>query len=240
MDDELNTINAHMTQIPATIINLLNLPIPSTIPSQIKEISNQKVKRIVLVLLDNFGLFEIVVHKPEFIINNLESIILLDTKQPYTVPVLQQIIHGDLKNNNFNLMKYINDQNRSAMIIGKEKDFNNVSETSEVFDSSGDMTTWIQGSKILNTKDLVWLNFQDFETLYQRSVMFKKAPPENLIQRLIHRTDKWLLGMFKRTRENTLFMILGNHGRKEIPMDLTGKYAQWRKASLPIAIIFRK
>jgi hypothetical protein len=240
MAEELNTINANMVQIPATILNIFNLDIPDGIPGPITEISNSNIERLVLVLLDNFGLFEIVAYKPEFIINNLESIVLLETPKPYAIPVLQQIVHGDLNNDDFNLLNFINNKDKSSIIIGKGSDIGDFAGSSEIFDSSGDMTTWVQGSKILNRKDLVWLNFQDFETLYQRSMMYKKAPPENLIQRLIHRTDKWLLGMYKRVMENTLFMVLGNHGRTEIPMNLTGKYAEWRKASLPIAIICRK
>ncbi|MBD3229055.1 MAG: hypothetical protein GF329_12780 [Candidatus Lokiarchaeota archaeon] len=240
MAEELNTINANMTQIPASILNIFNLPIPDSIPEPISEIPNTGIKRVVMVLLDNFGLFEIVAYKPEFIINTLESIVLLETADPYAIPVLHQIIHGDLKNENFNLLSFLNSQNKSSVIIGKGEDIKQFSGKSKLIESGGDMTTWIQGSKILNKEDLVWLNFQDFENLYKRSMMYKKAPPENLIKRLIHRTDKWLLGMYKRTRKDTLFIVLGNHGRTEIPMNLEGKYAEWRKASLPIAIISKK
>ncbi|MHA1253170.1 MAG: hypothetical protein ACTSRP_24515 [Candidatus Helarchaeota archaeon] len=229
-----------MTQIPATVLHLLGEAVPETIPSPIGEISNIGIERVVFVILDNFGLFEIVVHQPEFMINNLESIILLETENPYAMAVMQQIVYGDLERRDFNLFEYLRSRNKSAVMIGREDDIKLFAGGTENIKSSGDMTTWIQASKILNKRDLIWLNFQDFEALYQRSIMFKREPPENLIQRLIHRTDKWLLGMFKQSRNNTVFIILGNHGRKKIDMNLTGKYAEWRKASLPIAIICRK
>ena len=240
MDEDLHTINAQMTQIPSTILYIFNLPIPEGLPSPVLEIQNNKVERVVLIVLDNFGLFEIVVHKPEFIINNLESLLLLETANPHTIPVLHQIVYGDLEKEEFNLLKYLNLHNKSTIVIGNGNEVKTFTEGTEMINSSGDMTTWIQGSKILNKRDLIWLNFQDFESLYQRSIIYKKSPPENLIQRLIYRTDKWLLGMFKQLRENSLFIILGNHGKKTIEMNLTGKYAEWRKASLPIAIICRK
>ncbi|MHA1269750.1 MAG: hypothetical protein ACTSPY_08170 [Candidatus Helarchaeota archaeon] len=240
MGVELNTINARMTQVPGTILKILNLPVPGNIPEPIKEVSGDGVERIVLIILENFGLFEIVVYKPEFIINNLESIVLLDTENPYTVSVLYQIVYGDLGNSGFNLLEYLREKNKSSVVIGKGEDIKGLGTNFEKIESSGDMTTWIQGSKILNRRDLIWLNFQDFEILYQRSLLFKREPPENLIKRLIHRTDKWLLGMFKQARERSMFIIIGNHGKKEINMNLSGKYAEWRKASLPVGIICRK
>ncbi|NVM56178.1 MAG: hypothetical protein HWN66_20950 [Candidatus Helarchaeota archaeon] len=71
-------------------------------------------------------------------------------------------------------------------------------------------------------------------------MQFKRAPPENLISRLILRTSKWLTGMFKQLRKNSVMFILGTHGRTKIEMSYTGKFAEWRKASLPIGVLMAK
>jgi hypothetical protein len=71
-------------------------------------------------------------------------------------------------------------------------------------------------------------------------MQFQKTPPEDLISKLILRTSKWLTGMFKQLKKNSVMFILGTHGRTQIETSYTGKIAEWRKASLPIGVLMTK
>ena len=239
-DDELPTFTGTMEQIPATIINLFGMTPTNNIPSPIKGFSIEPVQQIVLVILDNFGLFEITVYKPEFVIRESQYLLLLETSKPYTLDILHAIIHGNSSSRDFHLMAFLKQRGKTCTMIGQETDLHAFSGTADKIPTSGDMTTWIQGSKLLNRIDFLSLHFLDFENLYKRSIQFKRTPPEDLVSRLILRTSKWLTGMFKQLRKNSVMFILGTHGRTKIEMDYIGKFAEWRKASLPIGVLMAK
>jgi hypothetical protein len=237
MSEDLPTINVPMTALPATILNVLGLPIPEGLTPPIP-MQTPNVRRIVFVMIDNFGLFEIVAHKPQFVIQQSKALIMLETEQPYTDEVLTQIVNGGMDGSQFNLFNYLNQNQKTTMMIGKKEDLVRFGGNSQIVVSAGDMTTWINASKYLNRIDFLWLHFLDFEELYKKSVMYKRQPPENLVEKLIHRTDKWMLGMYKQSAAETLLIIAGDHGRTHIDMyDENSKYGQWRKASLPIAVL---
>ncbi|MHA1380310.1 MAG: hypothetical protein ACTSRG_18245 [Candidatus Helarchaeota archaeon] len=240
MTEDLPTINSSLTSLPTTIINLMGIPIPSGL-SQPIQMKTPPIERIILIMIDNFGLFEIVVHKPEFVISQSKALILLETTNPRADDVLHQLIHGNLENQNFNLLNYLNQNSKSTLMIGRAEDLVKYAGNSKVIPTKMDTNTWVSASKYLNRVDFEYIHFLDFENLYQNP-MYKRGPPENLIKRLIHRTDKWMLGMYKQAAPNTLIMIVGNHGRKEIEMtyDPNSKLAQWRKASTPIAVLCMK
>lgn len=239
-DDELPTFTGMPEQIPATIIKFYGLKPPNTIPGPIEGPILNPIERVILVLLDNFGLFEITMYKPEFVIRESQYLLLLETGNPYTLDILHSFIYGSLSSKEFHLIKYLQDQGKVGTMIGQENDLEVFSGPAEKVATSGDMTTFVQGSKLLNRVDFLSLHFLDFENLYKRSMQFKRAPPENLISRLILRTSKWLTGMFKQLRKNSVMFILGTHGRTKIEMSYTGKFAEWRKASLPIGVIMTK
>ncbi len=239
-EDELPTFTGTTEQIPATILNLLGLTPPNNIPSSIEGISTNQIERVVFVILDNFGLFEITVYKPEFVIRESQYLLLLETISPYTVDILHSVIHGNSSSKDFHLMDFLMENNKSATMIGQENDLQAFAGQAEKVATSGDMTTWVQGSKLLNRTDFLSLHFLDFENLYKRSIQFKRTPPENLISRLILRTSKWLTGMFKQLRKNSVMFILGTHGRTKIELSYSGKFAEWRKASLPIGVLMAK
>jgi len=240
LSDDLPTINAPLISLPATILNLMGLAIPNDLP-QPTQMKTPPIERIVLIMIDNFGLFEIVVHKPEFVISQSKALILLETQYPYANDVLHQILHGDLEKKEFNLLEYLNQNSKSTLMIGREEDLITFAGTTKVLPTNMDTNTWVAGSKWLNRIDFQWIHFLDFENLY-KNPMYKRGAPENLIKKLIHRTDKWMLGMYKQAAPNTLIIIVGNHGRTEIAMtyDQNSKYAQWRKASTPVAILCMK
>ena len=93
---ELPNFKCYLSQLPATFMSILGAQptgqIPEAVPELIKRYSG--VERIIINLIDNFGLFEITYYKPEFIISNSDALVLLSTKNPYTLGVLHQIMYG--------------------------------------------------------------------------------------------------------------------------------------------------
>ena len=109
---ELQTLKCYLNQLPATIIKLLGIEPPSnTIPEPVQSIVDmyQGIERIAVNAIDNFGLFELTYHKPQFMITNSQAMLLLSTKNPYTLGVLHQIMYGgfDFEPNGFHLLKYL-------------------------------------------------------------------------------------------------------------------------------------
>ena len=99
---ELQTLKCYLNQLPATLLKLFNVDPPSgIIPDAIQPIVDlyQDIERISINLLDNFGLFEISYLKPHFMITNAEVMLLLSTKNPYTLGVLHQILYGGFEKN---------------------------------------------------------------------------------------------------------------------------------------------
>lgn len=237
--DDLPTITAPMTALPATLLNIFNLAKPAELPEPI-QMRMPSVQRVIIVMIDNFGLLEVVAHKPSFVIQASKALIMLETTDPYAHAVLQQVVHGDMQSRSFNLFHYLNQNQKTSLMIGRKDDLDEFSGGTKSIVSTQDTTTWVQASKVLNRIDFLWLNFLDFEKLYANP-LYRKQPPENLVQKLIHRTDKWMLGMYKQAAPGSLLIITGDHGRTHVDMyDENTKYGQWRKASLPIAVLCLK
>ncbi len=242
---ELNTITCYLNQLPATLLNLLGINPPSgTIPPPVDEIIEiyQGVDRITLNLIDNFGLFEITYHKPQFMITHSDSMALLSTKNPYTLGVFHQIMFGgfDMEPNGFHLLRYINDNGKKSCFVARQKDLGRYDGGTNSVAKETDMATWVESAKVINNYDLSWMHYLDFENLHKQQQRLKRQTPEDLIEKLINRTDKWILSNYKQLRDNSLMIILGDHGRSKLDLEYSGKIAQWREASVPIAIFIKK
>ncbi len=242
---ELQTIKAYLNQLPATLLKLLNIEPPQgIIPEPVQQILDlyQGIERISINLIDNFGLFEITYLKPQFMITNSEVMLLLSTKNPYTLGVLHQIIFGgfNVEPNGFHLLKNINNAGKTSCFIGRKKDLDRYDGGTKSIPKDTDMSTWVESAKAINTHDLSWMHYLDFENLHKQQQRLKQRTPEDLIEKLINRTDKWILGNYKQLRTNSLMIIIGDHGRVKMDMAYSGKIAQWREASVPIAILMRK
>ncbi|MBE0527399.1 MAG: alkaline phosphatase family protein [Candidatus Thorarchaeota archaeon] len=101
-----------------------------------------------------------------------------------------------------------------------------------------DMATYIESTKHIFKSDLLYLHFLDFESLYAQ--YGHRTPPKTLLEKIVRRTDNWIKVLLRQARKDTLFIIIGNHGRHPVPLDYDGKLAEWRKANAPIAIMFQK
>ena len=241
---ELQTLKCYMAQLPATILQLLEISPPHNISEPVQPILDlyKGVDRISLNMIDNFGLFEITYHKPHFMITNSEVMLLLSTKNPYTLGVFHQILFGgfDFEPNGFHLLRYLNESGKKSCFIARKKDLDRYDGGTLSIPKETDMATWVESAKAINKYDLSWMHYLDFENLHKQQQRLKQRTPENLIEKLINRTDKWILSNYKQLRKNSLMIILGDHGRSKLDLEYSGKIGQWREASVPIAIFIRK
>ena len=241
---ELQTLKCYLTQLPATITRLLGLNSPTTIDEPVQSIIEQYqgIERICINMIDNFGLFEITYLKPEFMITNSEVMLLLSTKNPYTLGVFHQLLFAgfEFEPNGFHLLKYLNENGKKSCFVARKKDLDRYDGGTPSVPKDTDMSTWVESAKIINTHDLSWMHYLDFENLHKQQTRLKQRTPEVLIEKLINRTDKWILSNYKQLRKNSLMIILGDHGRSKLNLEYAGKIAQWREASVPIAIFIRK
>jgi len=242
---ELKTVKCYLNQLPATIIKLLGLDPPlNTISKPIQDIIDtyQGVERISINMIDNFGLFEITYHKPAFMITNSELMLLLSTKNPYTLGVFHQLMFGsfEVEPNGFHLLRYLNNNGKKSCLVARKKDLDRYAGGTFSISKETDMATWVESAKAINIYDLSWMHYLDFENLHIQQQKLKQRTPEDLIQKLILRTDKWILSNYKQLRKKSLMIILGDHGRSKLNFEYSGKIAQWREASVPIAIFISK
>ena len=241
---ELQTLKCYMTQLPATLISLLGVQPPSDIPDKVQPIIDmyEGIERISINMIDNFGLFEITFFKPSFMITNSEVMLLLSTKNPYTLGVFHQLMFGgfEIEPNGFHLLRSLNDGGKKSCFIARKKDLERYDGGTLSISKDSDMATWVESAKAINKYDLSFMHYLDFENLHKQQQKLKQRTPEDLIKKLILRTDKWILSNFKQLRKNSLMIILGDHGRSRLNLEYSGKIAQWREASVPIAIFMRK
>ena len=239
---ELPTFEGLLPSMPATIMTFLGAgsEIPNFIPPAMSPIVEKfgEVKRIIFVIIDNLGLFEITYYKPQFLIEKADALTLLSTKNPYTLGVFHQLMYGgfDYEPNGFHLLRALNMAGKKTAFVGREKDVTRYNGGTTSISKDTDMATWIEAAKVINRHEMSIIHFLDFESLYRR----KRAAPEELIEKLIKRTDKWLISMYKQLRSGSLMIILGNHGRYRLDLNYQGKIAQWRMASVPVAVMTYK
>ena len=175
-------------------------------------------------------------------ITNSEVMLLLSTKNPYTLGVFHQLMFGgfEIEPNGFHLLRSLNDGGKKSCFIARKKDLERYDGGILSISKDSDMATWVESAKAINKYDLSFMHYLDFENLHKQQQKLKQRTPEDLIKKLILRTDKWILSNFKQLRKNSLMIILGDHGRSRLNLEYSGKIAQWREASVPIAIFMRK
>ncbi|MEM2133747.1 MAG: hypothetical protein Q6366_012710 [Candidatus Freyarchaeota archaeon] len=234
---DISAFQGRMNQVPATLLNLLGIQPPSRIPPKIEGIPNiLRSNHLIFAIFDNFGLLECTYYQPKFLIGKSEAILMLETENPYTPHVLKEVIHGN-PDADFNLLTFMAEHGRKVTMIARPEDLEGVKGV-ETRPSDSDNRTYIETVKILNRTDFLWIHFIDFETLYKQ---YSFRPPKEITQKLISRTDKWLKVLHKQATPGTLLAVLGTHGREQAPeIEYEGKYADWKRASLPICILIKK
>ena len=94
---EFENFKCYLNQLPATLLKLLGVAPPTDVIAEpVDQIVSkyEGIDRIVINMVDNFGLFEVTYMKPKFMITNSEIMALLSTKNPYTLSMLHQIMYG--------------------------------------------------------------------------------------------------------------------------------------------------
>ncbi|MHA2088404.1 MAG: hypothetical protein ACW972_09020, partial [Promethearchaeota archaeon] len=182
---ELQTLKCYLNQLPATLLKLLNVEPPSgVIPGGVQQILDlyQGIERISINLIDNFGLFEISYLKPHFMITNSEVMLLLSTRNPYTLGVLHQLVYGGFEKepNGFHLLRYLNDNEKTSCFIGRKKDIARYDGGTKSIPKDSDMSTWVQSAQVINTHDFSWMHYLDFENLHKKQQQLKQRTPEDL------------------------------------------------------------
>lgn len=234
----LPQVETSVNEFPSTILSLLGLPLPVELPPPNAElIAKFNPKAIVLILIDNFGLFESVVYKPETLIKYMEALALLHTDDPYAVPLIKKLLWGPMES--FHLLNNLMSAGKIAKVVIPEEDIHLFRfDPVYTIPVRGDMKVYVEATKQIARSELLLLHFLDFESLYAQ--YGHRTPPKTLLEKIVRRTDNWIKVLLRQAREDTLFVIIGNHGRHPIPLDYDGKLAEWRKANAPIAIMFQK
>ncbi|MFW9787060.1 MAG: hypothetical protein ACFFE2_11385 [Candidatus Thorarchaeota archaeon] len=225
-------------EFPATVLALLGIEVPEGLFPPNKELLEKfNPSSVVIIMIDNFGLFEAVVYKPEALIKNMEALALLDTNDPYALPLIRRLLKGHRPD--FHLLKHAKNFGKTTKVICREEDMAHCEfDPAYTIRPRDDMATYIEATKHIFKSELLYLHFLDFESLYAQ--YGHRTPPETLLEKIVRRTDNWIKVLLRQARVGTLFIVVGNHGRHPIPLDYEGKLAEWRKANAPIAIMFQK
>ena len=231
-------IRTSAAEFPSTVLKLLGMEIPEGMPPPNSElISKFQPSAIVIIMIDNFGLFEAVVYKPEALIKNMEALALIETADPYAIPLISSIMRGPTQY--FHLIEHSRSFGKSIQVICREDDMYTFAfDPAYTVNKRDDMQTYVESTKHIARSELLFLHFLDFESLYAQ--YGHRTPPKTLLEKIVRRTDNWVKVLLKQARIDTLFIIIGNHGRHPVPLDYEGKLAEWRKANAPIAIMFQK
>lgn len=233
-----DSIPGRMENIPATILRLFGHVPPDTIPPAVPLGKPYQGSQVVCCVLDNFGLFEIVTYKPEFLVVLFDTLLMLDTAEPWSNSVFKEIMTGSLTNQEFNLFSYLEQIDKQTCAIGREPLMAQITGIRSIFPVKDDMEGYIQAIKCLNRHDFLFLTFSDFDELHQQ---FKdRLPPTNLVQKVLTRTSNWLKIFHKNAKEDTIFLILGNHGAGEVDFGYSGEELKKKHASCPVGILARK
>ena len=139
----------------------------------------------------------------------------------------------------FHLINYVRDHGKVTKVICREQDMTDFGfDANYSVNPRDDMATYIESTKHIFKSELLYLHFLDFESLYVQ--YGHRTPPKTLLEKIVRRTDNWIKVLLRQARDDTLFIVIGNHGRHPIPLDYEGKLGEWRKANAPIAIMFQK
>ncbi|MHA1652634.1 MAG: hypothetical protein ACTSVT_01455 [Candidatus Thorarchaeota archaeon] len=230
-------VRAQAKELPATILTLMGIDVPDRLPpANLELVQRFNPRSVVIIMIDNFGLFEAVVYKPEALIKYMEVLALLETDDPYAIPLINSLLRGPAA---FHLIDYVKNYGKFVRVVCRDDD-------REVFGfdqgytvtTRDDMATYIESTRHIFKSELLFVHFLDFESLYAQ--YGHRTPPETLLEKIVRRTDNWIKVLLRQARVGTLFIVVGNHGRHPIPLNYEGKLAEWRKANAPIAIMFQK
>ena len=234
----MNAYDIAVDQIRAIVLKLLGLSRPFYVPS-IDELNlpDSKFDQVILVIIDNFSLFEVISYQPRWMIKNLDNLLLIKTESKadsLTEPMLASMFYNK-ESLTFNLLSALKSNAKHAKVIAREEDIPKITkETSLVLTEKSDVNIYVKGLKSINRNDFLVMHFSDFDEMYEK---YSMNPPADIAQKIMKRTDKWLSLFWQQSIEGTALIVVGNDGRKPIDMNLEGHAVAWKKANLPIGFI---
>jgi hypothetical protein len=225
-------------QIPSIILKLLGVERPFCLPSIADlNLPQKTIDQVILVIIDNFSLYEVISYQPMFMIKNLDYLLLIETEtkaKSLSGPILESAFFSK-ESLTFNLLSALNDNNKQVKALAREEDAPKItSDFNLVQTESSDVDIYVKGLKLVNRNDLLVLHFSDFDDMYAR---YSMNPPEEIASKVMRRTDKWLSLFWQQAIDGTALIVIGNDGKKPLEMNLEGRAAEWKRANLPIGFI---
>ncbi|HUT80173.1 MAG TPA: hypothetical protein VMZ29_03145 [Candidatus Bathyarchaeia archaeon] len=234
----LITYSIKASQIPSIILKLLKLSRPFYLPA-VDEIilQNDPIDQVILVIIDNFSLFEIITYQPTWMIQNLDNLLLIETEsklKSLSAPMMESTFFSK-ESLTFNLLTTLTSNGKTVKVIAREEDIPKISPNDSFMQiAKTDVDIYVQSLKALNRNDLLVLHFADFDEMYAR---YSMNPPEDIASKIMRRTDKWLNLFSQQSIKGTALIVIGNDGKKPIEIGLEGRAAEWKRANLPVGFI---
>ncbi|NHJ48386.1 MAG: hypothetical protein FK733_11435 [Asgard group archaeon] len=234
----LTTFNITAAQLPSIVLKLLGLAKLPYLPSVDDiEIPTETIDQVLIIIIDNFSLFEIIAYQPTWMIKNLENLLLIETEdksQSLTGPMLESIFFSKASMT-FNLLSSLHSNGKDIRVIAREEDLPKITKDPNLVQAAKtDIDIYVNSVKAINRCDVLVVHFSDFDDMYER---YSMNPPEDIASKIMRRTDNWLNLYWKQAISGTAMLVIGNDGRKPIEMALSGKAATWKRANLPIGFI---
>ncbi|TFG01734.1 MAG: hypothetical protein EU542_06430 [Promethearchaeota archaeon] len=200
-------------------------------------VPDSSIDQLILVIIDNFGLYEIITYQPGFMIKALENLLLItppSKDRALADPMIQDIFYSQ-QNKTFNLIDHVLKHDKQIKVITREDDLSNITTNHSVaITEKSDINIYVKAVKAINRYDFLVLHFSDFDEMYKR---YSMSPPDEVAAKVMRRTDKWLNLFNQQAIDNTALMVIGNKGKRPIDMHLEGRAAEWKRANLPIGLI---
>ncbi|MEA2070235.1 MAG: hypothetical protein U9O98_03000 [Asgard group archaeon] len=234
----LTTYKISVAHIPAIVLKMLGVTPPAYLPS-ISEISIPDViiDQVIMVIIDNFSLYEVITYQPPFIIKNLENVLMIETDSKQSAlssPMLQNTFFTK-SSKTFDLVKRLTDEGLSVKVLARSDDLPKITNDLEsCIAEETDINIYVKGLKAINRNDLVVMHYADFDEMYER---YSMNPPEEIASKVMRRTDKWLSLFWQQSIEGTALLVIGNDGKRPLDLTLEGRAAEWKRANVPIGIV---
>jgi len=144
-------------EFPSTILGFLGIEVPDGLQPPNQELMNKfNAKAVVMIVIDNFGLFEAVVYKPEALIKNMEALAVIETDDPYAIPLINTLLHGP--HQDFHLINYVKSYGKVIRVICREQDMSTFGfGPGYTVNPRDDMATYIESTKHIFKSELLYL-----------------------------------------------------------------------------------
>ncbi|MFX1251995.1 MAG: hypothetical protein ACFFCZ_10335 [Promethearchaeota archaeon] len=232
-------IYGEMKQIPDLVCRLLRVDSPFNSPPLQLPSQYSSTHQVVIISIDNFGLFEVVNFKPDFLVHLYQHLLLLETPHPDCDSVLNSVITGETAG--FNLFRYLNAYGLKVFVAGRDKLVSYVPAGVDSLKAESDMQAYINSTKNLNRNALLFIQFSDLGTLAAQYSSIRT--PDQIVSQTLDRTSNWLKILYNQATPQTTFFIIGNQGTKsteKLDYGLDQQKQRQRRANLPIALVSMK